>query len=169
VLWQRDYQLQESVPNFFKELGIETRQDEKFEEDFWVTQDGKDLVICEVKSMNGNISRQDIGKLDDHRKARNMGGNFPALLVANTFATMQSQKDKDRRIEPNECKRAADDHIVVLRTIDLFNLFDCITKGQLSASEFIKILLTESGWLQIDSSGLKVIKNRGAGWVDKPR
>jgi len=158
VLWQRDHALQESVPHFFKELGIETRQDEAFEEDFWVTQDGRDIVIGEVKSMNGNISRQDIGKLDEHRKARDMPDNFPALLVANTFATMKGLKDKDRRIEPNACKRAADDHIVVMRTIDLFNLFDCITQGQLAVSEFIEILLTESGWLRIDSNGWKVIK-----------
>lgn len=158
VLWQRDYALQESVPHFFKELDIETRQDEVFEEDFWVTHDEKDIVIGEVKSMNSNISRQDIGKLDEHRKARSMPDNFPALLVANTFATMKGLKDKDRRVESNVCQRAANDHIIVMRTIDLFNLFDCITQGQLAVSEFIKILLTESGWLQVDSKGWKIIK-----------
>lgn len=158
VLWQRDYALQESVPHFLKELGIETRQDETFEEDFWVTKDGKDIVIGEVKSMNGNISRQDIGKLDEHRKARGKPNSFPALLIANTFATMQGLQEKDKRVEPNVCKRAVDDHIIAMRTIDLFHLFDCITQGQLAVSEFIDVLLTESGWLLIDSSGLKIIK-----------
>jgi hypothetical protein len=158
VLWQRDYALQESVPHFLKELGIETRQDEAFEEDFRVTQDGEDTVIGEVKSMNANIGRQDIGKLDEHRKARGMPDRFPALLVANTFATMQDLREKDRRVEPNVCKRAVDDHILVMRTIDLVNLFDCVTRRQLEVSEFIRVLLTESGWLRVDSSGWAVIK-----------
>jgi len=158
VLWQRDYALQESVPYLLKELGIETRQDEIFEEDYWITKDGKDIVIGEVKSMNGNISRQDIGKLDEHRKAREMPSSFPALLIANTFATMQDLKEKDKPIGPNEFKRAVADHILVMRTIDLVNLFDYVTKGKLEVSEFISALLTESGWLQVSSDSWKVIK-----------
>jgi len=158
VLWQRDYALQESVPHFLNELGIETRQDEKYKEDFWITKDGKDVVIGEVKSMNGNISRQDIGKLDEHRRASGVRNSFPALLVANTFATAQGLRGKDKRVEPNECKRAADDNILVVRTFDLCNLFECVTQRQSAVSEFINTLLTESGWLKINSSGWKVIK-----------
>jgi hypothetical protein len=158
VLWQRDYTLENNVPHFLKELGIETRRDEVYEEDFWVTQDGNDIVIAEVKSMNGNVTRQDIAKLDDHRKARGMSDNFPALLVANTFATLQDVEEKDKRIEPNECKRAATDHILVMRTFDLINLYELITQERLELSQFVETLLTEGGWVSVNSNGWKVVK-----------
>lgn len=158
ILWQRDYALQKSVPHFLNALGVETRQDEEFEEDFWVTQDGNDIVIAEVKSMNGNVCRQDIGKLDDHRKARNRPDHFPALLVANTFAALQDVKEKNKRIAPNECKRATTDHILIMRTIDLVNLYELIAQEQLKLSQFVHLLLTESGWLKVDTSSWEVIK-----------
>lgn len=157
ILWQRDYALQNSVPRFLKAIGIETRQDEKFEEDFWVTQGGEDIVIAEVKSSNGNVSRQDIGKLDAHRKARNKPDDFPGLLVANTFAVFQDFKEKNKRIEPNECKRAAADHILVMRTIDLLNLYELISQERLQVKQFIDLLLTTSGWLKVDDNGCEVI------------
>ncbi len=158
VLWQRDYALQDSVPRFLNELGIEIRQDESFEEDFWIVQGGKDVVIAEVKSMNGNIKRQDIAKLDGHRKAREKPDDFPALLVANTFATLQDVREKNERIESNECKRATADHILVMRTIDLINIYELIAQERLELSRFIETLLTESGWLKVDASGCTVIK-----------
>ena len=158
ILWQRDYALQNSVPRFLKALGMETRQDEQFEEDFWVTQGGKDIVIAEVKSMNGNVSRQDIGKLDNHRKARNKPDDFPGLLVANTFAALQDLKGKNKRIEPNECKRAAADHILVIRTIDLLNLYELISQERLQLGQFIDLLLTTSGWLKVDANGWEAIR-----------
>ena len=158
ILWQRDYALQNSVPRFLKALGMETRQDEQFEEDFWVTQGGKDIVVAEVKSMNGNVSRQDIGKLDDHRKARNKPDDFPGLLVANTFAALQDLKEKNKRIEPNECKRAAADHILVMRTIDLLNLYELISQERLQLSQLIDLLLTASGWLKVDDNGWEAIR-----------
>jgi len=158
VLWQRDYALQDSVPRFLNELGIETRQDESFEEDFWIIQGGEDVVIAEVKGMNGNIKRQDIAKLDGHRKAREKPDDFPALLVANTFAILQDVREKNERIGPSECKRATADHILVMRTVDLINLYELIAQERLELSRFIEMLLTESGWLKVDASGWTVIK-----------
>jgi len=158
VLWQRDYALQDSVPRFLNELGVETRQDERFEEDFWIVQGGEDVVIAEVKSMNGNVTRQDIAKLDGHRKARDKPDDFPALLVANTFAMLQDVREKNKRIGPNECKRATIDHILVMRTVDLINLHELIAQERLELSRFIETLLTESGWLKVDVSGWTMIK-----------
>jgi hypothetical protein len=159
ILWQRDYALQNSVPRFLKLLGMETRQDEQFEEDFWVTQGGKDIVIAEVKSMNGNVSRQDIGKLDDHRKARNKPDDFPGLLVVNTFAALQDPEGKNKRIEPNECKRAVTDHILVMRTIDLLNLYELISQKRLQLEQFIDLLLNASGWLKVSGKNYEVISH----------
>ena len=74
------------------------------------------------------------------------------------FATLQDVKMKERRIEPNECKRAAANHMLVMRTVDLVNLYELVTQGQLELSRFLEMLLSESGWLKVESSGCKVIK-----------
>ena len=158
LLWQRDYALQRSVPNLFQQLGIETRQDEVYEEDFWLTAGTEDKAIAEVKSGNGNVTRQDIGQLDSHRKARQKGDDFPALLVKNTFAKVQNIKDKDKRVEPNVCQRAIDDNVLIMRTLDLVRLYDLVSQGQLQQSELTHVVLTESGWLRVDARGYEVVR-----------
>ena len=157
VLWQREYRLRQSVSSFVSKLGMETRQGEVSEEDSWITRDGKDTVMVEVKDMNGNVTRQDIGKVGEHRKARGLPDDFPALLVANTFATLQSITAKDKRIEPTVCRAAADDHILVMRTLDLARLYDLISSGQLQVNMLQDILSQEAGWLMVESTGHQVV------------
>jgi hypothetical protein len=156
VLWQREYRLRQSVSSFVNKLGMETRQ-EVSEEDSWITRDGKDIVMVEVKDMNGNVTRQDIGKVGEHRKARGLPDDFPALLVANTFATLQSITAKDKHIEPTVCRAAADDHILVMRTLDLARLYDLISSGQLQVNMLQDILSQEAGWLMVESTGHQVV------------
>jgi hypothetical protein len=109
--------------------------------------------------MNRNVTRQDIAKLDEHRKATGKPDDFPALLVANTFATLQDVEEKERRrIGSNECKRAAADHILVMRTIDLINIYELIAQGRLELNRFLDILLRENGWLNVTSDGWEIVK-----------
>ena len=158
ILWQRDYALQKSVLQFVRQLGLETRENEVYEEDFWITLDGKDILMVEVKSNNGNLPRQDIGKLDDHRKSRGKEDDFPALLVCNTFATRQGIELKDVRIEPNVCIRAAQDRILVMRTLDLVRLRELIAQGKLTSQQFVELICQESGWLKVDSEGYGILR-----------
>lgn len=158
LLWQREYHLKQSVSSFFSKLGIDIRQDEVFGEVFWLARDGKDIAMVEVKDMNSNVTRQDIGRVAEHRKARGLPDDFPALLVANTFATLQSITAKDKRIEPTLCRAAADEHVLVMRTLDLVRLYDSISRSRPELSAFQDTLLQETGWLIVESSGHQVVK-----------
>lgn len=157
VLWQTEYHLQQSVSGLFKKLGLDTRQDEALPGGFWITAEGKDAVLVEVKSLNGNITPQDIVRIGEHRKARGLPGDFPALLVANTFATLQSVSAKDKPIESVVCRAAADAHVLVMRTLDLTRLFDFVSGGQVLIGAFQDILSQRGGWLAVESNGHRTI------------
>ena len=157
LLWQREYHLKQSVSSFFNKLGMDIRQDEVFGEVFWLAGDGKDIAMVEVKDMNSNVTRQDIGRVAERRKTRGLPDDFPALLVANTFATLQSITAKDKRIEPTVCRAAADEHVLVMRTLDLVRLYDPISSSRLELSAFQDIFLQEAGWLMVESSGHQVV------------
>ena len=157
VLWQREYRLRQSVSSFFGELGMDTRRDEASEGDFWIVRDGKNIAMVEVNDMNGNLTRQDVVKVGEHRRARGLPGDFPALLVANTFATLQSITAKDKRIEPTVCRAAADDHILVMRTLDLARLYNLISSDRLQVNMLQDILSQKAGWLMVESTGHQVV------------
>jgi hypothetical protein len=110
-----------------------------------------------VKDMNGNVTRQDIGRVAERRIARGLPDDFPALLVANTFATLQSITAKDKRIEPTVCQAAADEHVLVMRTLDLVRLYDPISSSRTELSAFQDTLLQEAGWLMVEPSGHQLI------------
>jgi hypothetical protein len=157
VLWQRGPSLQQSVSGLFNRLGLDTRDDESLGEGFWMNLDGRDAVLVEVKSIPGNIAPQDIAAVGEHRKARGLPEDFPSLLVASTFANLQSVTAKDKRIEPALCKAAVDAHTLVMRTIDLVRLYDVVSSGRLQVSLLQDTLLHQAGWLMVEPGGYQII------------
>jgi len=158
ILWFRDDELVKSVMNFFKEIGIETKQDEIYEEDFWIVEQGKETVIVEVKGLDQNLTRPHISKLDEHRGARNKPDDFPALLVVNSFNRAESLKEKDRDISPNEIKKSVQTNVLILRTLDLCNVYSLMERKKLNPSTLLNVIKKENGWLNITASGLEIKK-----------
>jgi hypothetical protein len=147
ILYVGHTDLEALVVEFLKsELDIPARHVPGVGEDFWLTQGEIDWAIGEVKSSsNGNVDKDSIAQLWSHRKDRGKPEDFPALLVANTFYKRQALKDREEQIHPDVAKRAKEDHIVVIRTLDLFRM-----RGQPSSREaFLECLRTGGGWFRI--------------------
>jgi hypothetical protein len=99
ILWLGDNSLVSAVDEFLRNFGFQTYIDEIREEDLWIVDKDEKLVMIEVKSMNKNLARQDISKLDEHREAREVP-NLTALLIANTFMAANSLEAKDQPFPP---------------------------------------------------------------------
>jgi hypothetical protein len=105
ILWLGDKALVKAVDELLKNTGFQTQIDEVFEEDLWIMNGSKKLVIVEVKGLNKNLTRQDISKLDEHREAREVP-NLTELLIANTFMAAESFQNKDQAFPPNVIEKS---------------------------------------------------------------
>jgi len=154
LLYLRDYELERRVPAVLSKFGIRTRTSEGAEEDFRILNDSDEqLAICEVKGLSANVTRQHVGRLDEHRKARGLPDDFPAVLFVNTFTRAASLKEKDQEVPSNVRERAAQDNVIIVRTLDLLRLLDAVDVGRLQPSDLVGIFTTRKGWLQVEPGG----------------
>ncbi len=154
ILYFTDRELEVEVVRFFtKELAVPARHVGGNIEDFWlVTDTGEDWCIGEVKGPGKeNVQRPDIGALDAHRGEAGRPADFPALLVANTFHRRDTIDSRDESVHPNECRRAANDHIVVVRTLDLVRMKMLAVQGQRPQDELLAALREGGGWFEVNS------------------
>jgi hypothetical protein len=156
ILWLRNNELVVSVIKFFESMGLRTEREEKYEEDFWIL-DGKDEdIIVEVKGLDKNLTRQHISQLDEHRAARDKPDDFPALLVVNSFNRAVSLEEKNQPFAPNEIKKAVQTNVLLMRTLDLCQVFSMIEEKKSNASKLISIIKTRKGWLKATGSALEI-------------
>lgn len=158
VLWLRDDDLIEPVINMLNSLGMNTKRDEQFKEDFWLLEENKEIIIVEVKGLDSNLKRNHISQLDGHRSIREKSDAFPALMIVNSFNTAESLKEKDKTISPTEINKATHLNVLIVRTLDLCNAFSLIENGNLTSKKLFELLKTENGWLNITATDYKVLK-----------
>jgi len=156
ILWSRGNELDDELRAFLGNFGVETRKDEKFEEDFWILEQAVDTVIVEVKGKDKNLDRFDISKLDEHRAASQKPKDFPALMIVNSFNVAQNLSEKDVAISPNEIEKAFRDNVLIVRTLDLLRTYALLEKKNISKSELVEILKKRKGWLEVTDSGYRV-------------
>lgn len=149
VLWLKGNQLRDACTRLFSYIGMETKMNDKGEEDFWIMDSGSEAVICEVKGLDNNLQRTDISKFDEHREASGKKENFPSLLIVNSFNRAENLKSKDIPIPSNVIEKALSSKFLLIRTLDLVNLLDLIQNGTLSKESFLGILKKSHGWIKI--------------------
>lgn len=156
ILWLGNNNLVGAIVGFFKELGFQTLIDEIYEEDFWILDKGKKLIIVEVKGLSKNLTRQDLSKLDEHREAREVP-NLTGLLIANTFMTANSIEIKDQPFAPNVIEKAVSSNLIITRTIDLCKIYDQFEGSMNNLSEtLLNTIIGRKGWLTLKDGKIVV-------------
>jgi hypothetical protein len=140
ILWLGDRSLVTASENFLKNIGLQVEIDEIFEEDLWIVNQKRKLVIVEVKGLNKNLTRQDISKLDEHREAR-LEPNLTGLLIVNTFMTASSLENKTIPFPPNVVQKAVNSSILITRTIDLCKMLNVLEKNENSSRIFLDAII----------------------------
>lgn len=149
ILYLHDYELEKQVPIFLDSIGILTRREERFIEDFWILENNREVAICECKALKKNLTRGLLAKLEHHRGEYGFSDDFPAVMIVNTFLSATSLKQKQRQIENKEIIKAVNDHLLIIRTIDLVFAYDQISRGLLNTQKLLVLLKKEVGWLEI--------------------
>ncbi len=105
-----------------------------------------------VDSPNGNVTRAHLAKVMVDRAEAGKSDDFPAMLVVNTFTAKTTLEDRDQPVASDVVKRAAEDHILVVRALDLVRLRQKEQSGFAGISDFHAKLRESGGWYEVNSS-----------------
>lgn len=152
IIWARDHGLHRAVVDFLEALGVDTEVDERYLEDFWVKEKGSRSVICEVRATNTNVRPTSLADIVSHRAQQGHDVDFPALLVARPFASRPEVVDQ--QVEPNVRRRAEQDNVVILRTLDLANFYNLVARGRATVGDLLAQLHSGGGWLKVGAKGM---------------
>jgi len=152
ILYMTGIELEQEAARLLTELGIPTRHVRGNREDLQLVDAGSDEVwgIGEVKAAEKRtIERTELSKVDLHRKEAGHPSDFPALLVASTYRARQSIAARDEPMPPNIVRRAAEDHILIVRALDLIRLKQIALSGTEAASELADAVRERGGWFEV--------------------
>jgi hypothetical protein len=105
-----------------------------------------------ISSEDTNVTKQDVAHAMLRRASSGKDDETPVLLVANTFRTKQGLADRDTAIPTDVVRRAAEDRILVVRTMDLVRLGQRAANGFPAAEQLRDALSSGGGWFEVDPS-----------------
>jgi hypothetical protein len=149
-------QLREGVLRFLSAgLSMPAQQGEGEHGAFWLVAEavGEKWCFGEIRdSADGNVTREHLAHVMIDREASSMPETFPALLVVNTFFRKDSMDDRDQKVPGEVARRAAEDHILIVRTLDLIRLYQKEQAGFAGLQEFQAAVRTGGGWYEVNNS-----------------
>ncbi len=161
LLLKSEYGLEDAVPRFLREeCAIPTERQETYKEDFWILDaHGEREAICEVKSYVKGLKKSGLFSIYNHRESYRLSEDFPALLFVNAHLNAASWQQKDRPIDKEHYRWAADNHVLIVRIEDLVLAWDWLRKGGISSSELVTVFTDSVGWLRFCRDGSWVMVN----------
>jgi hypothetical protein len=132
-------------------------------EDFWIVGADGDFALAEVKGTNTNVKRQDVNQVDNHREMAGRDPEFPGLLVSNIFRGHTNLADRQQEVPEHAMIRATASNVLILRTVDLYNLVGRKMAGSDSGRELLDALAAGGGWLAVDEHGAQLHQREGPG------
>jgi hypothetical protein len=143
----------EVVRFLHEDLGIDvTRKAHGNEEELWLPQDiDRPASLVMVSSSDaGNITKQDVAAAMMRRAELGRDETTPLFLVVNTFRTSQRLSERDTPVASDVVRRAAEDNILVCRTMDLVRLGQRAGNGFPAGAQLRDALSAGGGWFEVD-------------------
>ena len=168
VLHVQGVELDREVARFLTEdLGVGTRDDGR-PAGFRLSNDDGDWCFGSVvASDEGNVSKGHLARMVLEREEAGQPEDGPAMLIANTYRDGRTLAERDEPVPADVVKRAGEDHVVVLRTLDLLRLGQRAGNGFPAAEQLSEALRGGGGWFEVDAS-LTAKLHGGSPSVSKP-
>jgi hypothetical protein len=155
ILYVRGLELEHEVVRFMaEELRLPVRAPQGDGGGFWLGR-GADQAWCmgEVIAIEGgNVNKEHLAQVMVHRAGAGKRTGLPALLVANTFHAGHTMEERDQPVRADEIRRATEDGIVVVRTLDLVRLWLRASNGFPAAEQLTEALESGGGWFEVDNA-----------------
>ena len=152
--------LVDSVTRILKKFfGLELEVDDKCIEDATLKDDEDNtLAVFEIKGRTGNFIRKNVNQVDDHRERLGLSPDTPGVLIMNTIMSADSVEKKDHPPHPDIIKKAVQDNVLLVRTLDLLRYADLVERKILERDNLRKTMLSEAGWLKVEGDTAAVMK-----------
>lgn len=122
-----------------------------------LNEDNEPIILIENKGTAKNVKREHINQTDSHRERNDLPDSFPSILIVNTMTrSSKSIEDKYKEVAPEQVRHAAHMKILILRTIDLLNLYSLKEKGSIDSKKVFELLQTKIGWLEATQESYKI-------------
>lgn len=154
ILWVSGKELEGEVIRFLSDIRLPVRPLDGNGDGFWVG-DGSSPEWCmgEARTSKGaNVTKQQIAEVMVRRARSGKDEGAPALLVVNTFDDARTMEERDQPVPADVARRAVEDHVLVMRTLDLFRLQQRGTTGLPTADTVTDALKGKGGWFEVDAS-----------------
>lgn len=156
ILFLSEAALRDELTRFFTlGLGMPTGASELSKEGFWMISEalGEEWCFGEVRdSPDGNVTREMVSRVMINRHDAGKADDFPAVLVVNTFHSRPDIADRDEPLPEDIVRRAAEDHTVVVRTLDLVRLRQKEASGFPGIKDFQDAIRNGGGWFEVNAS-----------------
>lgn len=148
-----------------KVLRLQIESMEEYKEDMIIIDEkGETQALIEVKGRNENLQFRDISQLVNHRdryfesQGKKPSDDVPTILIINTFAEKFDENSKDQRIHSDQVKRAVNNRVLIVRTLDLIRLQDQLEQGKVDRETIISDLFSKAGWLRATWDSYEIIE-----------
>lgn len=156
ILFLSEAALRDELTRFFTlSLGMPTGASELSKEGFWMISEalGEEWCFGEVRdSPGGNVTREMVSRAMINRHDAGKPDDFPAVLVVNAFHGRDDISARDEAVPEDVVRRAGEDHIVVVRTLDLVRLRQKEASGFPGLKDFEDAIRTGGGWFEVNAS-----------------
>jgi len=135
-------------------LDLPAKVSEESSDAFWLVAEavGEEWCLGEVReSASGNVTREMLARVEINRHDAGKPDDFPALLVVNSFHEKENLEDRDQAVPPEMARRANEDHILVVRTLDLVRLRQKEQSGFAGIKDLLEAL-REGGWFEVNAT-----------------
>jgi hypothetical protein len=156
LLIEGDALTDEVVRFLHEDLGLDVTRKARAPdgEELWLPDaEGSPWACVQVVSFDEtNVGKHDIALAMLRRASSGHGDDTPVLLVANTFRAKHAMAERDAEIPPEVIRRAAEDRILIARTMDLVRLGQRAANGFPAADQLRDALASGGGWFEVDPS-----------------
>jgi len=155
ILFLTDGALRDEVVKFFTTgLDMTAKISEQTKEGFWLVAEAlsEEWGFGEVRDSVGNVSREMLARTMINRHDSGKSDDFPAILVVNTFNETASLEERDQGPTIDVVKRASEDRVLLVRTLDLVRLRQKEAAGFAGLKEFQDALRGGGGWFEVNPS-----------------
>jgi hypothetical protein len=120
---------------------------------FWLEDaNGDSWCVGEVRASEDGVQKEHLAHLMVERMRAGKPETTATLLVVNSHRGGATMEERDQPVPEEVVRRAVEDHIVVLRTLDLVRLERRASNGLPAIEQLADVLLRSGGWFEVDAS-----------------
>ena len=130
-------------------FGFRAESCDELKEDIQIVDDeGKLIVLIEIKGVNSGAKRDYVYQAESHRERANVSNDFPSILIINTHCKRaRSIDEKDIEVEDEQIQLATNLKLLILRTLDLLRLLELYMNSGIDKEKLLSLLTAQKGWL----------------------